>query len=87
MNEDNLVPNAMYIISWRDHYSTDGFYSPTLEEFDENGLILTSLGFFIKEDEHYYHFARTIGTDTCADIMSVIKEQIVELFEILENTK
>jgi hypothetical protein len=77
--------NAMYVIQWRDHFSTDGFYSKDLEEFDDKSLIFKSLGFYIKEDEHYYHFARTIGEADCADIMSIIKEQIIEIDEIEDN--
>ena len=74
--------NGMYVIRWRDHFSTEGFFSADLEEFDGQALELTSLGFFIKEDDHYYHFAHTIGDDTCADIMSIIKEQIIDMAEI-----
>ena len=69
------------MIEWRDHFSTDGFFDLTLEELEDE-VILNSLGFFMKEDKNYYHFARTLGTDTCADLMSILKKQIITLKEI-----
>ena len=69
------------MIEWRDHFSTDGFFDLTLEELEDE-VILNSLGFFMKEDKNYYHFARTLGQDTCADLMSILKKQIITLKEI-----
>ena len=86
VNGDNgLNKNGMYVIEWRDHFSTEGFYSGDMEEFTDTSLIFRSLGFFIKEDTNYFHFARTIGEEDCADIMSIMKNQIVYIEEIEEE--
>lgn len=71
----------MYLIKWHDHFSTDGFFDKELTGMDTL-MELTSLGFYLKEDENYYHFARTIGKDTIGDVMSILKDQTVEITEL-----
>lgn len=79
--ENGLNKNKMYKIKWRDHYSTEGWFNPDDPEIEDE-VVLISVGFFIKEDKHYYHFARTVGEDTCADMMSIIREQVINMEEI-----
>lgn len=74
--------HAMYLIRWRDHYSTDGFLAEDLSDIVDN-VFLDSVGFFVKADKNYYHFVRTIGDDMAADSMSILRNQIVKLHEII----
>ena len=79
--ENGLDKNKMYLIKWRDHYFTTGFFDLDDPEIVDE-VVLTSVGFFIKEDKHYYHFAQTVGEDICAEIMSIIREQVITIREV-----
>lgn len=73
-----MIKDYPYIVLWRDHFSTDGWFDKEDIEVHEE-LLFETLGFFIKEDNNYYHFARTKGEDQYADIMSILKTQIIEI--------
>lgn len=77
--------HKIYKVRWRDHFSTAGWSElADLGIVDE--VILETVGFFVREDKHYYHFAQTIGDDICAEIMSVLKKQVLSLVEIKYET-
>lgn len=71
-----------YVIKWRDHFYTEGWQPIAAEEVIGKEVIVTTIGFFIGEDEHYYHFAQSVADDSCLYIMSVIKADIVDLDEL-----
>lgn len=82
--DKELKKGKKYCIVWRDHFSTDGWFST-------NGLGVSpevsfeSLGYFQEENDHYYHFSRTIGkegTNDCADLMSILKPQVISIKEV-----
>lgn len=73
-----MVKEEAYLIKWRDHFSTDGWFDKDDISVQEE-LIFYTLGFFVSEDENYYHLARTKGEDQYADIMSILKEQAIEI--------
>lgn len=79
-----LVKDSMYVMEWRDHFSTEGWFDKDTPEIDSD-FTLRTVGFFVSEDEHYFHFARTVGEHAYADMMSILKEQIVEIYSIDEE--
>lgn len=79
-----LNKNKMYIVEWRDHFSSDDWFDIKDPKVAVE-LTLTSLGFFVSSNKNYYHFARTKGEFAYADMMSVLKNQIVEITEIEEE--
>lgn len=76
-----MVKGKLYVITWRDHFSSEGWFELDSLKIHDN-LCLTSTGFFMKSDKNYYHFARTVGDSVCADMMSILKKQIVDLYEV-----
>lgn len=69
--------DELYKIVWRDHFSTDGFFEKSNVEIDKD-MVLTSVGFFIAEDDNYIHLARTKGETLYADTMSIVKVLILD---------
>ena len=76
-----MVKGSKYLIKWRDHFSTEGWFDLTDLEV-ENEMIFEPIGFFVKENKHYLYFAQHISHDTCGDIMSILKKDIITLEEI-----
>ena len=76
--------DELYKIVWRDHFSTDGFFEKSNADIGED-MVLTSVGFFIKENDHYVHLARTKGDDLYADTMSIAKALILSTTYIKEE--
>lgn len=74
----SLVRNKPYLFRWRDHFSTEGFFESGNVDVEEE-VVFNSVGFFVKEDKNYYHFARTMGVDMYADMMSVLKSNTLEV--------
>lgn len=74
----------MYIIEWRDHFSTDEWFDIADPQINTD-FTLTSVGFYVKSDKNYHHFARTMGDHAYADMMSILKNQVVELYAIEES--
>jgi hypothetical protein len=74
----------MYIIEWRDHFSTDDWFDIKDPKINVE-FTLTSLGFYVKSDKNYHHFARTKGEHAYADMMSILKNQVVSIIEIEEE--
>ena len=79
-----LTKNKMYVIEWRDHFSTEGWFDINKPQITSD-FTLRSVGFFMASDKNYYHFARTIGDHAYADMMSILRNQIIELIEIEEE--
>ena len=64
-----------------DHFSTEGWFD--LEDLElEEEVVFETMGFFVKENKHYFYFAQHISQDTCGDIMSILKKDILNLKEI-----
>lgn len=76
-----MVKDRAYLIRWKDHFSTDGWFDKEDVNVEEV-LEFSTVGFFIEENEHYYHLARTVGTDQYADIMSILKNQVTHIQQI-----
>ena len=76
-----MIKHDIYEITWRDHFSTEGFFAKQNVDIQEE-MMFTSVGYYIKEDKNYYHIARTHGEDDYADIMSIMKKNITKIREL-----
>jgi hypothetical protein len=76
-----MKKNKPYLIKWNDHYTTEGFLEADLGDI-VTGVLLTSVGFYIKSDKLHHHFVQTIGEDMTADSISILKNQIMLLKEL-----
>ena len=72
----------LYLCKWRDHFYTEGWNPIEAEDIIGKEVVVNTVGFFIGEDEHYYHFAQSVADDACLHIMSVIQRDIVDLEEL-----
>jgi hypothetical protein len=81
-----LKKHQIYLIRWRDHYSTDGWVESNLEDVEDN-MELSTVGFYIKKTTHHLHFSRTLGNDNTllADIMSIMEDQILEIVPLYKG--
>lgn len=77
-----MIKDQIYLIKWRDHYSMEGFFDKNLSDLNDVIMELETVGFFVSEDKHYYHFVRTMNNDMYADSMSIIKKQIIDIKEL-----
>lgn len=76
-----MVKYQKYEVTWRDHFSSEGWFDLKNPDVHKDMQLMT-VGFFVAEDKNYYHFARTVGINdhpVCADMMSILKNQIVKL--------
>lgn len=73
--------SKLYKITWRDHYSTQGWHDPLSTDLPE--VILESVGFYIYSDKNYHHIAQTFGDEVCAEMMSIMKTQVIEIKELI----
>lgn len=71
-----------YVVKWRDHFYTEGWQPIEAEHVIGSEVIVTTTGFFIGEDDNYFHFAQSIAGDSCLHIMSVIKVDVIDLEEL-----
>lgn len=80
-----LELNKAYLVTWRDHFSTEGFFREDLEGLSED-MVMSTVGFFVQEDEHYIRLARTIvnGHGQYGDIMSIAKTLLLTYQDIGE---
>lgn len=76
-----MVKDKKYLVKWRDHFSTEGWFDKDDPEVEEE-VMFETVGFFVKQNEFYYYFAQHMSTDTYGDIMSILRSDIVELKEI-----
>lgn len=78
-----MIKDKEYIIHWRDHFSSEGFFSENLDELHKD-MTLTSVGFFLEEDENYFRFARTVVNEDkqYADIMSIAKALVLSIHKL-----
>lgn len=76
-----MVKGKKYLVKWRDHFSTEGWFD--LEDLAvEEEVLFETVGFFVKENPFYYYFAQHMSHDTCGDIMSILQNDIIEIKEI-----
>jgi hypothetical protein len=80
-----LTKHKIYEIQWRDHFSTDGFFDQTVAEIEDE-IVFHSVGYFIKENKNYWYLARTLGKDSYADMMNILKKNTLSIKELHENT-
>lgn len=76
-----LIKGKTYLIEWDDHYSTASFLNKHDPEIVDE-MSFKSVGFFIKADKKYTHFAQTIGAEDCADILSILKKSTLNIKEL-----
>ena len=79
-----LVKHKLYEIEWRDHFSTDGFFDQTDMKIEDE-IVFRSVGYFIKANKNYWYIARTLGKDTYADMMTILKKNTLSIRELNEN--
>jgi len=66
----------LYMVKWRDHFTTEGF-TPITDPEMHSEVIITSVGFFIRSEKYYHCFAQSIDEHTCDNIISILKNNIV----------
>jgi hypothetical protein len=76
-----MIKHNIYEIKWRDHFSTEGFFDKQDIDIQEE-MLFDSVGYFIKEDKNYYHIARSHGETDYADIMSIMKKNVIKIREL-----
>ena len=80
----NMIKDNMYIVEWRDHFSSNGWFDKDKPKID-NDFILKTVGFFVYQDKYYIHLAMTDGEHAYGDIMSILRNNIVSVTEIEEE--
>jgi len=63
--------NEIYIIEWRDHFETgDG---------NCEDCVMESIGFFVRSNEHFSFFARTlVDNDEPHHVLAIITKEILK---------
>lgn len=67
-------------IHWVDHYSVQGWQQPPEDTLE---YVAETVGYNVLENERYVCLAQTYSPDAVADIMYIIKNDIVDRREIL----
>lgn len=80
----SMNKGKMYIIEWRDHYSTAGWHNKDESKLDKD-FILKTVGFYVSKNKKYIHLAMTDGEFAYGDIMSILRNNIVSITEIEEE--
>ena len=72
-----MSDKGLYIISWMDHYSNDGWTDP--DDFQPEDYIVSSVGWLIVENDHYICLAGSLSNSNAANsIMCILKSDIIE---------
>lgn len=79
-----MIEGKMYIVEWRDHYSTAGWHDKKEPNVDQD-FILKTIGFYVSKNKKYIHLAMTDGEFAYGDIMSILKNNIITITEIEEE--
>ena len=81
---NKMIESKMYIVEWRDHYSTAGWHDKK-DPNVECDFILKTIGFYVSNNKKYINLAMTDGAFSYGDIMSILKNNIITITEIEEE--
>lgn len=70
------------MVWWRDHYSSQGWQDPPTSA---EHYVATSVGFPVFEDKDYVVLAQTVAPWAVADLMHILKSDIVKRKKINAN--
>jgi hypothetical protein len=79
-----MTKGKMYIVEWRDHYSTAGWHDKKDPGVDHD-FILKTIGFYVSKNKSYINLAMTDGEFAYGDIMSILRNNILSITEIEEE--
>lgn len=76
-----MTKNKPYYFKWRDHFTSAGDHDSEVSNA-EGEVVLESVGFFIKQNKYYYYFAQSIYESDYYELLSVLKNNIIEIKEL-----
>ena len=79
-----LKKDRMYVVEWRDHYSTAGWQSKS-DTLLSKDFILKTVGFYVTKSKRYIHLAMTDGEQAYSNIMSILRNNIISITRIGEE--
>lgn len=71
--------DSLYLVTWQDHYSTQGWFSKGTDFSVGKKLLCRTTGFFIGEDEDHVMLAQTDNDYSYGDIMTIMKAGVTKV--------
>lgn len=70
------------LVTWRDHFSINGWQEKGIEKFVKDSDLCTSVGFLLKQNKRVLVLAQSLSSQAYGDILVIDKKTVVSVEQI-----